>query len=267
MKQRSLLLRRYCWGRRVFGISHRGLETEIWFAVQLPSQESDWSSVEGEAAAIFISSIERSRSYVFCPAKSFLVESILSLSPTHLLHVPNSIASLIPLVDSFWNQCQLCKNKIVDLATVSALCIRGRETDWSRPTRKVYFKNPAHLDHWSGDRDNLRIKLFPSTIHYISPARDLGESTRFSLWILGLWDKFKAFDQVQAWILLTTNFSHRASVSMGFKTLLSNWFVIRLLIDGPAHDSMVCVKQFFLMYWICQSWADSGKPLLLIKHD
>jgi hypothetical protein len=97
----SFLLRRYCWGRRVFGISNRGLETEIWVAVQSSSQESDWSSVEGEAAAIIIRSIERSRSYVFCPAKSFLVESILSLSPTHPLYLPNSIASLISLADSF----------------------------------------------------------------------------------------------------------------------------------------------------------------------
>jgi hypothetical protein len=91
----------HCWGRRVFGISHRDLATEIRSAVQLPSQKSDWSSVEGEAAVIFIWSIERSRCYVFCPAKFFLVESILTLSPTHPLHVPNSIASLIPLVDSF----------------------------------------------------------------------------------------------------------------------------------------------------------------------
>jgi hypothetical protein len=175
MEQRSLLLRRYCWGRRVFGISHRVLETGIWFAVQVPSQESDWSSVEGEAAAIFIWSIERSRSYVFCPAKSFLVESILSLSPTHPLHLPNSIASLISLADSFWDQCQLCKNKIVDLNTVSALCIRGRETDWSRPA------HPQSLfQHYPGDRQYLRTKLLLSTIYNTLPARDLGQSIRFS---------------------------------------------------------------------------------------
>jgi hypothetical protein len=79
----------------------------------------------------------------------------------------------------------LCKNKIVDLNKVSALCIRGRETDWSWLTHKAYFKHPVHLDHYSGDREYLRIMLFPSTIYYTSPAWDLGESTRFSL--LGLW--------------------------------------------------------------------------------
>jgi hypothetical protein len=33
-------------GRRLFGIPHRVLAIEIWSAGQLPSQESDWSSVE-----------------------------------------------------------------------------------------------------------------------------------------------------------------------------------------------------------------------------
>ena len=65
---------------------------------------------------------------------------------------------------------------MVDLNKVSGFCPRGRETDWSRPTHIVYFKHPAHLDHYSGDREYLRRKLFPSTIYYISSARDLGES-------------------------------------------------------------------------------------------
>jgi len=66
---RSLLLGKSVGADEVFGISQTFC-SEVRFTVQLPSQESDWSSVEGEAAAIFIWSIERSRSYVFCPAPS-----------------------------------------------------------------------------------------------------------------------------------------------------------------------------------------------------
>jgi hypothetical protein len=140
---------------------------------------------------------------------------MLSLSPTHPLHLPNSIASLISLADSFWDQCQLCKDKIIDLNTVSALCIRGRETDWSRPA------HPQSL--FPGDRQYLRIKLLLSTIYNTLPARDLGQNTRFSIRVLGLWDRFNHAILTNKWSRsLSTSF--RSSSSDNRILSPSEWF-------------------------------------------
>lgn len=68
------------------------------------------------------------------------------------------MASLLILVDTFWNQCQLCKDKIVDLNKVSGLCTRNRETDWSGPTHKVYFKHLVHLEK-PIDKLSMKFKL------------------------------------------------------------------------------------------------------------
>ena len=102
----------------------------------------------------------------------------------------------------------IVKGQIVNLNKVSALCIRGRETDWSRPTRKVYFKNPAHLEK-PIDKLSIKFKL---------------ES---------LWQPISLTERAFLWFV---------------KTLLSIWFGIRLLIDGPAHDSMVCAE--FISSWL-----------------